>query len=92
MATAMNALASRYQSTRSEVVEFRVEIAATRTVTRAPAVVQATVGGLSELAYIPSVSNLRGDPVLAAQAAQLVADLRAHTSGNGPSLNSVENI
>jgi hypothetical protein len=84
MATAMNALASSYESTRVEVAELRAEVMASRTTSRATAV------SVSEPAFLPSISNLRGDPVLAAQADQLVADLGTHTPGNGPSLNNVK--
>jgi hypothetical protein len=90
MASAINVLASRYEATRSELGELRAEVAATRTLPRAPAVLQAAPSSLSEPIFIPSVSSLRGDPVLAAQAGQLVADLGAHTSGNSPSLNNVK--
>jgi hypothetical protein len=65
-------------------------VAVTRTLPRALAVLQAASASVSEPAFIPSVSSLRGDPVLAAQADQLVADLGTHTSGNSPSLNNVK--
>jgi hypothetical protein len=91
MASAISVLASRYEATRSELGQLRVEVAATRTLPRAPAVSQqAASASVSDPTFIPSVASLRGDPVLAAQADQLVADLGTHTSGNGPSLNNVK--
>jgi hypothetical protein len=90
IASAINILASRYEATRSELGELRAEVAATRALPRAPAAVQAASASVSDATFIPSVASLRGDPVLAAQADQLVEDLGAHTSGNGPSLSNVK--
>jgi hypothetical protein len=69
---------------------LRAEIASSRTFTRTPAVIQAAASGVGEPTFIPSVTTLRGDPVLAAQADQLLADLGSHLTGNGPSLNNVK--
>jgi hypothetical protein len=90
MASAINALMSRYEATQSEVGALRAEVAASRTLTRAPANAHSVSASVSTPAFIPSVSSLRGDPILAAQADQLVADLGTHTAGNSRSLSNVK--
>jgi outer membrane murein-binding lipoprotein Lpp len=90
MASAISTLASRYEATQSEVGALRAEVAASRTIARAPADSQPISASVSVPTHISSISSLRGDPVLAAQADQLVADLGTHTSGNSPSLSNVK--
>jgi hypothetical protein len=90
MASAISALASRIEATQSEVGALRAEVAASRTLTRALVDSQPVLASVSAPAFIPSVSSLRGDTVLVAQADQLVADLGTHTPGNGPSLSNVK--
>jgi hypothetical protein len=73
-----------------EVGALRVEVAASRTFTRPPADTQPVSASVSAPTFIPSVSSHWGDPVLAAQADQLVTYLGTHMSGNSPSLSNVK--
>jgi hypothetical protein len=103
MAAALVTLTDRYDSTRGEVAELRAELAsfkmAATHVSAGSSYGIPTIGlpvqpsvpsGETIAQFTPTIAALRRDPVIAAQADQLVAEVGANVAGNSNSNSSIK--